>query len=107
MIAGGGSPCQGLSKLSSERQGLEDCRSKLFFTLAEKLRTIQKVCRERRIRFWGFVENVVCDETDRDAMSYELGWKPVSKTDARPPGHQPRGGVPARPRFSRGQEGST
>ena len=77
VIAGGGSPCQGLSKLSSERQGLEDCRSKLFFTLAEKLRTIQKVCRERRIRFGGFVENVVCDEADRDAMSYELGWKPV------------------------------
>ena len=32
---------------------------------------------------------------------------PASKTDARPPGHQPRGGAPARPRFSRGQEGST
>ena len=32
---------------------------------------------------------------------------PVPKTDARPPGHQPRGGAPARPRFSRGQEGST
>ena len=32
---------------------------------------------------------------------------PASKTDARPPGHQPRGGAPARPRLSRGQEGST
>ena len=32
---------------------------------------------------------------------------PASETDARPPGHQPRGGVPARPRFSRGQEGPT
>ena len=32
---------------------------------------------------------------------------PASKTDARPPGHQPRGRAPARPRFSRGQEGST
>ena len=30
---------------------------------------------------------------------------PASKTDARPPGHQPRGGAPALPRFSRGQEG--
>ena len=29
---------------------------------------------------------------------------PASKTDARPPGHQPRGGAPARPRFSRAQE---
>ena len=32
---------------------------------------------------------------------------PASKTDARPPGHQPRGEAPARPRFSRGQEGPT
>ena len=32
---------------------------------------------------------------------------PASETDARPPGHQPRGGAPARPRFSRGQEGPT
>ena len=29
---------------------------------------------------------------------------PASETDARPPGHQPRGGAPARPRLSRGQE---
>ena len=32
---------------------------------------------------------------------------PASKTGARPPGHQPRGGAPARLRFSRGQEGPT
>ena len=32
---------------------------------------------------------------------------PASETDARPPGHQPRGAAPARPRFSRGQEGPT
>ena len=32
---------------------------------------------------------------------------PASETDARPPGHQPRGGAPAHPRFSRGQEGPT
>ena len=32
---------------------------------------------------------------------------PASETDARPPGHQPRGGAPARPRLSRGQEGPT
>ena len=32
---------------------------------------------------------------------------PASETDSRPPGHQPRGGAPARPRFSRGQEGPT
>ena len=31
---------------------------------------------------------------------------PASETDARPPGHQPRG-APARPRLSRGQEGPT
>ena len=32
---------------------------------------------------------------------------PASKTDARPPGHQPRGGAQACPRLSRGQEGPT
>ena len=32
---------------------------------------------------------------------------PASETDARPPGHQPRGGAPVRPRLSRGQEGPT
>ena len=32
---------------------------------------------------------------------------PASETDARPLGHQPRGGAPARPRLSRGQEGPT
>ena len=31
----------------------------------------------------------------------------ASETDARPLGHQPRGGAPARPRLSRGQEGPT
>ena len=30
---------------------------------------------------------------------------PASETDAGPPGHQPRGGAPARPHLSRGQEG--
>ena len=32
---------------------------------------------------------------------------PASETDAGPPGHQPRGGAPARPRLSRSQEGPT
>ena len=32
---------------------------------------------------------------------------PASETDAGPPGHQPRGGAPARPRLSRGQGGPT
>ena len=32
---------------------------------------------------------------------------PASETDARPPGHQPRGGAPARPRLGRDQEGPT
>ena len=31
MIVGGGSPCQGLSRLSSERSHLEDERSALFY----------------------------------------------------------------------------
>ena len=37
VIAGGGSPCQGLSQLSANRKHLEDPRSKLFYRLCEIL----------------------------------------------------------------------
>ena len=58
VIAGGGSPCQGLSLVNSERQHFKDARSKLFFDLAWCLKVVQEYCRERTIPFVGFVENV-------------------------------------------------
>ena len=76
VVGGGGSPCQGLSKLSSERQHFEDERSKLFFDLADRLDDLKDICKEKGIRFLGLVENVVMDEKDRDEISYRLGWWP-------------------------------
>ena len=76
VIAGGGSPCQGLSKLSSERQHFKDERSALFFCFADRLDELQEVCKELWIRFVGLVENVVMDEADRNDISYRLGWLP-------------------------------
>ena len=76
VVAGGGSPCQGLSRLSSERQHFKDGRSALFFCFADRLDDIQEVCKELNIRFVGLVENVVMDESDRNDISYRLGWVP-------------------------------
>ena len=58
VVAGGGSPCQGLSLLNSERQHFKDARSKLFFDLAWCLEVLQVYCKERAIPCVGFVENV-------------------------------------------------
>ena len=77
VVAGGGSPCQGLSRLSSERLHLADERSKLFFELSRCLKEIKEEARQRKLWFLGFVENVVPDEKDVDAMSEELGWDPL------------------------------
>ena len=65
VISGGGSPCQGLSKLSSERQHLEDPRSALFFTLAKALDWVHELAKELNIWEIKFVENVVGDEEDK------------------------------------------
>ena len=64
IIAGGGSPFQGLSKLSCERQGLE-----LFFVLADRLAELERLAKARGLWFIGFVENVVCDDADRGRMA--------------------------------------
>ena len=69
VIAGGGSPCQGLSKLSSGRQHFKDERSALFYCFADPLDELQEVCKELGIRFVGLVENVVMDEADRNDIS--------------------------------------
>ena len=76
VVAGGGSPCQGLSMLSSERQHFKDERSALFFHFADRLEDLSEVCKELGIRFVGLMENVVVDEGDRNDISYRLGWMP-------------------------------
>ena len=76
MVAGGGSPCQGLSKLSSERKHFQDERSGLFFSFADRLDDVKEVCKELSIRFVGLAENVVMDDGDRNDISYRLGWHP-------------------------------
>ena len=72
VIAGGGSPCQGLSLLSSLRQHLEDPRSALFFDLVKCLRWIQELASEMEIWSIRFCENVVGDDEDVEKMSEEL-----------------------------------
>eukprot|EP00438_Fugacium_kawagutii_P005526 Skav227070 [mRNA] locus=scaffold72:1057412:1062770:- [translate_table: standard] len=76
VVAGGGSPCQGLSKLSSQRQHFKDARSKLFFDFAERIEELKPLVAERGAEFVGFMENVVMDESDRDEVTDRLGWKP-------------------------------
>ena len=77
VIAGGGSPCQGLSVLSSERQHLSDSRSKLFFELSRCLKEIKSEAAARDLWFLGFVENVVADEADVEEITEGLGWDPL------------------------------
>ena len=77
VIAGGGSPCQGLSQLSSLRRHLEDARSALFFDLAERLRWIQDLAVQMKIWSIRFCENVVGDPEDVERMSKELDMDPV------------------------------
>eukprot|EP00435_Cladocopium_sp_Y103_P052810 s1149_g16.t1 len=76
VIAGGGSPCQGVSLLNSERQHFKDKRSGLFFNFADCLKWLEELCQELLIGFLGMMENVVMDESDRDDVTARLGWKP-------------------------------
>ena len=76
VIAGGGSPCQGLSLLSSERSHFRDERSALFFAMADLLDVIRDLCKEYKVKLLGLLENVVMDEADRNDISYRLGWMP-------------------------------
>eukprot|EP00438_Fugacium_kawagutii_P019945 Skav209628 [mRNA] locus=scaffold4224:30594:35975:+ [translate_table: standard] len=76
VVAGGGSPCQGLSKLSSKRKHFADERSGLFYNLSDHLAGLQKFCQDEGIQFLGVVENVVMDEEDRDEITMKLGYRP-------------------------------
>ena len=75
VIAGGGSPCQGISKLSSERRHFEDERSGLFYEQVRVLKLVEKVAREEVMWFLKLAENVVPDDVDLRAMSSALEMK--------------------------------
>lgn len=77
VVSGGGSPCQGLSRLSSERKHLGDPRSALFFQLVEKMKWIEELAAEMHMWCLSFVENVVADDEDVAAMTEALGWTPI------------------------------
>lgn len=74
VLQAGGSPCQGLSQLSSERKHFEDQRSGLFFTLVRVMKLVKAECEARSIRHFGLVENVVCDPADQAIFRAETGW---------------------------------
>eukprot|EP00435_Cladocopium_sp_Y103_P007646 s5330_g2.t1 len=77
ILVGGGSPCQGLSQLSSERKHLDDERSGLFYEAVRVMELVQDVAAARKIWVLKFLENVVADEEDVNEMSAALGIHPV------------------------------
>lgn len=74
VIQAGGSPCQGLSQLGSQRKHFQDERSGLFFTLVRVMKCLQSECNRRAIRHFGLVENVVCDPADQAIFREETSW---------------------------------
>ena len=64
----GGSPCQGFS-VAGKRLNFDDARSRLFFEFLEVVRTLKPR--------WFLLENVVMDEKIQEAISLELGCRPV------------------------------
>lgn len=77
VIVGGGSPCQGLSRLSVDRQHLDDPRSGLFFEAVRVFKLVQEVAAEEVMWCFRFLENVVPDDKDLLEMSLALGMRPL------------------------------
>ena len=77
VIVGGGSPCQGISRLSARRRHLEDPRSQLFFEAVRIFRRVEQLALERQIWCLKLLENVVADPEDIDLMSEKLRMRPV------------------------------
>ena len=74
VVQGGGSPCQGLSKLSSGRRHFEDDRSVLFYDLKRVMTDVKQEAEARLMKHFGFIENVVCDEADQEEFRSVTGW---------------------------------
>ena len=77
IIVGGGSPCQGLSRLSSLREHLEDPRSRLFHEAVRIFREVEAVAADRGTWHIRLLENVVADVTDIKEMSSHLELRPI------------------------------
>lgn len=75
VIQGGGSPCQGLSKLSSGRKHFSDERSALFYDLVRVNGYVKEEALSRKVWHFGFVENVICDPEDQEVFRVETGWE--------------------------------
>ena len=74
---GGGSPCQGLSRLSADRTHLEDPRSALFFEAVRVMDLVKEVADAEGMWNIRFLENVVPDEEDIRTMSWVLAMRPL------------------------------
>ena len=77
IVVGGGSPCQGLSKLKSQRKHLQDERSGLFYEVARIFQIVPKLAKERSVWMLKLLENVIADARDIKEMSFELDIRPV------------------------------
>ena len=75
VVQAGGSPCQGLSRLSTGRAHFEDPRSGLFFELVRVIKLVEAEAKKRGMWHHGMVENVVCDPEDQDVFRSETGWE--------------------------------
>ena len=63
IVVGGGSPCQGLSRFSSERSHLEDERSALFYEAVWVMEMVDHhVAEQKRLWVVKLLENVVPDK---------------------------------------------
>eukprot|EP00438_Fugacium_kawagutii_P004694 Skav217774 [mRNA] locus=scaffold1782:124:5579:+ [translate_table: standard] len=77
VIVGFGSPCQGLSSLSVDREHLKDPRSKLFYDGAEVVKMVKEAAAEEGLWVVSFCENVVPDDIDIKEMSRVMDVHPV------------------------------
>ena len=74
VVQAGGSPCQGLSRLSTGRLHFEDPRSGLFYELVRVNKLVEQEAKERGMWHFGLAENVVCDDSDQAVFRDETGW---------------------------------
>eukprot|EP00435_Cladocopium_sp_Y103_P043043 s851_g12.t1 len=82
IAVGGGSPCQGLSKLSSKRQHLKDAGSKLFYEASRVFKEIDEVAQELKLWVLKLLENVIADKDDIREMNRELKMDGALMVDA-------------------------
>jgi len=77
VIVGGGSPCQGLSKLSVDRRHVDDERSALFHDAVRVMKLVKEEASLEGMWCVRFLENVVPDDEDIRIMSKELDLRPL------------------------------